>query len=80
VRVGTLDEPDRLPPEDHNYTASKQPWVVLPGGTPAVPGYYQASALWPQASLERRAALRAAAAPTPREQERPAAGSPAPRG
>ena len=25
VRVGTLDEPDRLPPDIHIYTASKQP-------------------------------------------------------
>ena len=37
VRVGTLDEPDQLPPDIHIFTASKQPWVVLPGGTPAVP-------------------------------------------
>ena len=32
VRVGTLDEPDRLPPDIHIFTASKQPWVVLPPG------------------------------------------------
>ena len=37
VRVGTLDEPDQLPPDIHIFPASKQPWVVLPGGTPAVP-------------------------------------------
>ena len=37
VRVGTLDEPDRLPPDVHIFTASKQPWVQLPAGTPAVP-------------------------------------------
>ena len=30
VRVGTLDEPDRLPPDIHIYTSSKQPWVVIP--------------------------------------------------
>ena len=30
VRVGTLDEPWRLPPDIHIFTASKQPWVVLP--------------------------------------------------
>src|SRR5262245_64973191 len=30
VRVGTLDEPDRLPPDIHIYTSSKQPWVTLP--------------------------------------------------
>ena len=29
VRVGTLDEPDRLPPDIHIFTMSKQPWVVL---------------------------------------------------
>lgn len=59
VRVGTLDEPDRLPPDVHIFTASKQAWVVLPPGTPAVPEYYAASELWPSESLERRAALRA---------------------
>ena len=57
VRVGTLDEPDRLPPDVHIFTASKQPWVVLPDGTPAVKEYYQASKMWPKESLERRAAL-----------------------
>ena len=43
VRVGTLDEPDHLPPDIHIFTVSKQPWVVLPDGTPAVEEYYQAS-------------------------------------
>jgi hypothetical protein len=57
VRVGTLDDPDRLPPDIHIYTASKQPWVVLPPGTPAVAEYYKASETWPKASLDRRAAL-----------------------
>ena len=60
VRVGTLDEPDRLPPDIHIYTSSKQPWVVLPTGTPAVPGYYKASNYWRKENLERRAALLAA--------------------
>jgi hypothetical protein len=32
VRVGTLDDPDRLPPDIHIYTSSKQPWVVVPEG------------------------------------------------
>ena len=31
VRVGTLDDPDRLSPDIHVYTESKQPWVVIPG-------------------------------------------------
>ena len=36
VRVGTLDEPDRLPPDIHIFTASKQPWVLIPPGSTAV--------------------------------------------
>ena len=61
VRVGTLDEPDRLPPVIHIFTSSKQPWVVLSPGTPAVAEFYKASEYWPPESLERRAALLAAA-------------------
>jgi hypothetical protein len=57
VRVGTLDEPDRLPPDIHIFTATKQPWVVLPAGTPAVPAYYDRKQYWPKESLLRREAL-----------------------
>ena len=58
VRVGTLDEPDRLPPDIHIFTRSKQPWVVLPAGAVAVAEYYDSKVQWPPESLERRAALR----------------------
>lgn len=57
VRVGTLDEPDRFPPDIHIFTASKQPWVVLPSGTPAVPEFYDRNKYWPPESLERRARM-----------------------
>jgi hypothetical protein len=57
VRVGTLDQPDRLPPDIHIFTSSKQPWVVLPRGTPAVKQYYDRDKYWPKASLKRRLAL-----------------------
>ena len=57
LRVGTLDEPDRFPPDIHIFTASKQPWVVLPQGMPAVPEYYRSAELWPAESLERRKAV-----------------------
>ena len=57
VRVGTLDEPDRLPPDLHIFTASKQPWVVLPRGARAFPEYYDTAAEWPAESLARREAL-----------------------
>ena len=60
VRVGTLEEPDRLPPDIHIFTASKQPWVVLPPGMPTVAEYYDREQYWPKESLERRRALLAA--------------------
>ena len=59
VRVGTLDEPARLPPDIHIFTSSKQPWVVLAPGVPAVPEYYDAKRYWPAESLARRDAMRA---------------------
>lgn len=57
VRVGTLDDPDRFPPDIHIYVSSKLPWVVLPPETPAVAEYYKSAGHWPEASLARRAAL-----------------------
>jgi hypothetical protein len=57
VRVGTLDEPDRLPPDIHIFTSSKQPWVILPPDKPAVPEYYDLNVHWPAESLARREAL-----------------------
>ena len=57
VRVGTLDEPDRLPPDIHIFTPSKQPWVILPPDKPAVPEYYDRRQHWPADSLERMRAL-----------------------
>lgn len=59
VRVGTLNEPDRLPPDIHIFTASKQPWIVLPPGAPAVVEYYNRNEHWPAESLERRRVLMA---------------------
>jgi hypothetical protein len=53
VRLGTLDEADRLPPDIHIFTASKQPWVLIPNGQPAVDEYYDRKKYWPEESLER---------------------------
>lgn len=53
IRVGTLDEPWRMPPDMHIYTESKQPWVVIPPGMPAVPAFYKVPEVWSPASLER---------------------------
>jgi hypothetical protein len=57
VRVGTLDNPDLLPPGIHIFTGTKQPWVTLPPGIPAVPEYYDRKLYWPAESLARREAL-----------------------
>lgn len=57
VRVGTLDEPDRLAPDIHIYTMSKQPWLKLSPEIPAVHEYYKREDYWPQESLARRRAL-----------------------
>ena len=57
VRVGTLDEPARLPPDIHIFTSTKQPWVVIPPSMPAVSEYYDRTKYWPAESLVRRTAL-----------------------
>lgn len=56
VRVGTLDEPDRLLPNAHIFTRSKLSWVQLPPDVPAFDVYYDREALWPPESLARRRA------------------------
>lgn len=58
IRVGTLDEPDRMPPDIHIFTSTKQPWVTLSPDIPAVEEYYRRSDHWPEESLERLKALR----------------------
>jgi hypothetical protein len=57
VRVGTLDDPDALPPDIHIFASSKQPWVVLPKGAVSVPEFYDRKRHWPAESLVRREAL-----------------------
>lgn len=58
VRVGTLDDPDLLPPDMHIFTESKQPWVIIPPSMAAVPEYYDRKQHWPADSLRRLDALR----------------------
>jgi hypothetical protein len=59
VRAGTLDDPAAVSPDVHIYTRSKLPWIELPESAPAFDVYYDSKKLWPAASLERLAALRA---------------------
>lgn len=57
VRVGTLQEPARLPPDIHIFSSTRQPWLPLSPEIPCVPEYYDRASYWPAASLARREAL-----------------------
>jgi hypothetical protein len=57
VRVGTLDNPDSLPPDIHVWTMSKQPWVALPEGARVMTEYYKPREILPKAAFERLRAL-----------------------
>jgi hypothetical protein len=59
VRVGTLDDPTRHPPDVHIHTASRQPWVVLPDGAAAFEAFYDPAEVWPQEARERYRAAKA---------------------
>jgi hypothetical protein len=53
LKPGTLDDTDRVKPEAHIWTRSKQPWVQIAADTPAYETAYDASKVWPKESLER---------------------------
>ena len=53
VRVGTLDDADRIAPDIHIFTSSKQPWVVIPEGSDAVEEFYSLKQYWPDSSRAR---------------------------
>jgi len=53
IRVGTLDQPDYLPPKFHIFTTTKQPWVILAPETPAFEENYDLEQYWSAESIER---------------------------
>ena len=57
IRVGTLDEPDHLPPNVHIFTETKQPWVVLPENDLAVDVFYDYEKVWSKKNFKRRKEL-----------------------
>ena len=69
IRVGTLDDPDKLPPDVHIFTLSKQPWVLLPQGELAVEVFYDYETVWAPENLERRNNLLAHAREEPFEKQ-----------
>lgn len=61
IRVGTLDDPDQLPPDIHIFTSSKQPWVILPKHDRCVDEFYKIKETWSPESYARRKELAAKA-------------------
>lgn len=53
VRVGTLDHAERIPPDIHIFTSSKQPWVVIPEGSNQADEFYSLKEYWPDSSRAR---------------------------
>ena len=53
MRVGTLDEPARCPPDVHVFTGSKQPWGTLTETAPVSEEYYDEKGVWSTENLKR---------------------------
>jgi hypothetical protein len=62
VQVQTLDNPDALPPDVHIFTASRQPWLMLPESARLFPQFYRREEVWLAKAMARYAALRPALA------------------
>ena len=61
IRVGTLDDPDQMPPDVHIYICSKQPWVILPKEDRRVDAFYEFNETWSPESMERLAKIKKSA-------------------
>ena len=57
IRVGTLDEAYRLPPDVHIFTSTKQPWVIIPDGLPDYAEFYPRGECWSAESVARRSRM-----------------------
>lgn len=56
LRVGTLDNPDLIPPDVHIFTTTKLPWYVIPEGQLAVDEFYNSETTWSEDAKKRYAA------------------------
>ena len=61
IRVGTLDDPDQLPPDVHIFTSTKQPWVQIPDDSHVEDIFYDYETTWTPENLVRLESLRDAA-------------------
>ena len=57
IRVGTLDNPDLLPPDVHIFTSTKQPWVQIPASHKVYEEFYPYEEVWSADCLARRTSL-----------------------
>ncbi len=57
IRVGTLDNPDLMPPDVHIFTSTKQPWFRLPADDKAYAEFYPYEDVWSADCLARRETL-----------------------
>jgi hypothetical protein len=57
IRVGTLDNPDLLPPDVHIFTESKQSWVNLSPDDLAVKEFYDYKKVWANENQKIRESL-----------------------
>lgn len=58
LRVGTLDNPELMPPDIHIFTSTKMPWYVIPEGQYSVDEYYDPRTMWSKDSQERYKTLK----------------------
>ncbi|MEZ4705264.1 MAG: GFA family protein [Bdellovibrionota bacterium] len=54
VRIGTLQEPFRFPPQAFIFTRSKLPWVTLNPDIPSFDIFYDYKEMWSEESRARR--------------------------
>ena len=57
LRVGTLADPDRFPPDVHIHATSRQQHVQLPDAAAVFDGFYDFREVWSAGSKRRYAAL-----------------------
>ena len=57
IRVGTLDEPHRLPPDVHIFDADRNTCAPEPANAPRYEAFYNLGDIWTPSSLRRLYAL-----------------------
>ena len=53
IRVGSLDNPNLMPPDVHIFTSTKQEWVVLSPAEQTAQDFYDVDATWSSDGLKR---------------------------